>query len=52
VKLRSAYGEEHGDSLNYAFKGTVAGDEISGTVDLGEYLSAKWTARRHGAGRS
>ena len=52
VKLRSAYGEEHGDSLNYAFNGTVAGDEIAGTVDLGEYLSAKWTARRHAAGRS
>ena len=52
VKLRSAYGEEHGDALNYVFNGTVADDEISGTVDLGEYLTAKWTGRRHGAGRS
>ena len=52
VKLHSAYGEEHGDALNYAFTGTVAGDEISGTLELGEYLAAKWTAKRHIAERS
>jgi hypothetical protein len=52
VTLHSAYGEEHGDALNYAFTGTVAGDEISGTLELGEYLGAKWTAKRHIAERS
>ena len=52
VKLRSAYGEEHGDALNFSFTGTVAGDEISGTLDMGEYLSAKWTGKRHVAERS
>ena len=41
VKLRSAYGEEHGDALEFSFTGTVAGDEIAGTLDMGEYLSAK-----------
>ncbi len=52
VKLRSAYGEEHGDALNFSFTGTVAGDEISGTLDMGEYLTAKWTGKRHVAERS
>ena len=41
MKLHSAYGEEHGDALNYAFKGTVAGNEIAGTLDLGEYPEHK-----------
>ena len=52
VKLHSAYGEEHGDALSYSFNGTVAGDEIGGTLDLGEYLRAKWIAKRHVAERS
>ena len=52
VKLRSQFGEEHGDSLNYTFTGTVAGDQITGSLDLGEYLKAKWTAKRHFADRS
>jgi hypothetical protein len=52
VKLHSAYGEEHGDALSYSFTGTAAGEEMSGTLDLGEYLGAKWTAKRHVAERS
>jgi seryl-tRNA(Sec) selenium transferase len=52
VKLRSAYGEEHGDALNFAFTGTVTGDEIAGTLDMGEYLLATWTAARHARSRS
>jgi len=46
VRLRSAYAESNGDALNYAFTGKVAGDEMSGTVELGEYLGARWTAKR------
>jgi L-seryl-tRNA(Ser) seleniumtransferase len=49
VRLRSAY--DHGDSLNYTFSGTVTGDEMGGDLDLGEYLGARWTARRHAARR-
>jgi seryl-tRNA(Sec) selenium transferase len=52
VKLHSAYGEEHGDALQFSFTGTVTGDEIAGTLDMGEYLSANWTAKRHVAERS
>lgn len=47
VRLASSYTEEHGDNLSYAFVGTVQGDTMSGTLDLGEYLTAKWSAKRH-----
>jgi L-seryl-tRNA(Ser) seleniumtransferase len=47
VQMRSTYAEENGDSLSYGFDGTVAGDDISGTLDMGEYLKASWTAKRH-----
>jgi L-seryl-tRNA(Ser) seleniumtransferase len=47
VRLASSYTEEHGDNLSYEFVGTVQGDAMSGTLDLGEYLSAKWSAKRH-----
>jgi len=47
VQMRSTYAEENGDSLSYSFDGTVAGDAISGTLDMGEYLKASWTAKRH-----
>jgi uncharacterized pyridoxal phosphate-dependent enzyme len=46
VRIRSVYGEEHGDALVFNFSGTAAGDEIAGTLDMGEYLSATWTAKR------
>lgn len=45
VRLRSAYGE-NGDSINYTFSGTVAGDDMGGTLEMGEYLGAAWTAKR------
>jgi uncharacterized pyridoxal phosphate-dependent enzyme len=51
VRIRSAFGEEHGDSIGYTFTGTVRGDEMSGALDMGEYLAATWTAKRHMAGR-
>jgi uncharacterized pyridoxal phosphate-dependent enzyme len=46
VTLASNVSERHGDALSYRFKGTVSGETLSGTVDLGEYLAATWTARR------
>jgi seryl-tRNA(Sec) selenium transferase len=46
VRIRSAYGEENGDALTFSFSGKVAGDEMAGALDMGEYLSAKWTAKR------
>ena len=46
VRIRSAYGEQHGDAVNFTFSGKVAGDEMSGALDMGEYLGATWTATR------
>ena len=42
----------YGDSLNYTFTGKVAGDEMAGDVSLGEYLDARFTAKRHASGRA
>jgi D-glucosaminate-6-phosphate ammonia-lyase len=49
VRIRSSW--EHGDSLNYTFTGKVAGDEMAGDVSLGEYLDARFAAKRHPPGR-
>ena len=51
VRFRSFVGEETGDALGFAFTGTLAGDEMSGALDMGEYLGATWTATRRAAGR-
>jgi seryl-tRNA(Sec) selenium transferase len=50
VRIRSSW--EHGDSLNYTFTGKVTGDEVAGDVSLGEYLDARFTAKRHAPGRA
>lgn len=47
VQMTSTYTERHGDSLMFTFSGKTTGNEISGTLDMGEYLTGKWTARRH-----
>jgi L-seryl-tRNA(Ser) seleniumtransferase len=47
LRLHSTYDEAHGDALNFTFTGKVAGDGMSGTLDMGEYLNAVWTAVRH-----
>lgn len=47
VRLNSSYTEENGDNLSYEFSGTLQGEAMSGDLDLGEYLTARWTARRH-----
>jgi L-seryl-tRNA(Ser) seleniumtransferase len=51
VRLRSAFGEETGDSISYTFSGQVTDEEMSGTVDMGEYLGARFTASRRVRGR-
>jgi L-seryl-tRNA(Ser) seleniumtransferase len=51
VSLASTVTERNGDSLNYRFTGTASADAMSGTLSLGEYLGAKWTARRYASGR-
>ncbi len=48
VSLASVVSEQHGDALTYRFRGTTTGDTIAGSLDLGEYLGATWTARRPG----
>ena len=48
VKMRSAsVAKEGGDFVPFLFAGTVSGDTITGPVYFGEYLSAKFTAKRH-----
>ena len=51
VRIRSAYGEQHGDSVNLTFSGKVSGDQMTGTLDMGEYLGATWTASRRATRR-
>jgi L-seryl-tRNA(Ser) seleniumtransferase len=51
VRIRSAFGEQHGDSINLTFTGKAAGDQMSGALDMGEYLGATWTATRRAARR-
>lgn len=46
VKLRSQLSAP-GDSVGFIFAGTLAGDTISGSIYMGEYLNAKFTARRY-----
>jgi L-seryl-tRNA(Ser) seleniumtransferase len=48
VTLASVVTERHGDALNYRFIGKVASGAITGTLDMGEYLAATWTARKRG----
>ncbi len=52
VEVRSTYTEAHGDALSFTFSGRVSGDGMAGTLDMGEYLRASWTAKRsvYGAG--
>jgi hypothetical protein len=47
IKLRSNTAERgSGDSIPYIFAGAVSGDTFSGTLYMGEYLNAKFTATR------
>lgn len=44
AKLRSAALRP---AVTFIFAGTISGDTISGPIYMGEYLNAKFTARRH-----
>lgn len=52
VEFASSLNENHGDSLQFRFSGqAVSADEMSGKLDMGEYRSAMWTAKRVQSGR-
>ena len=44
ISLASVVTERHGDALTYRFRGTVTGDTMAGSLDMGEYLGATWGA--------
>lgn len=46
AKFRSSH-RVHGTRLNYDFAGTVNGDQMTGTVNMGEYGITAFTAQRH-----
>jgi L-seryl-tRNA(Ser) seleniumtransferase len=37
----------HGENLSFRFTGTLNGESMGGTLDMGEYLTANWQATRH-----
>jgi L-seryl-tRNA(Ser) seleniumtransferase len=43
VELRSSF-PNPGNNFSYNFRGTVSGNRMSGTVDMGEYGPAAWEA--------
>jgi uncharacterized pyridoxal phosphate-dependent enzyme len=46
IKFRSV--DRHAaDSITFIFSGTVSGESISGQIYMGEYRTAKFTAKRH-----
>src|SRR4029077_17270660 len=51
VRISSSVGEVHGAAPSYRFTGKLSCDKMSGALDMGEYLGAKWTATRHAFGR-
>lgn len=51
VSLTSVVTERAGYALTYRFSGTLTGDVLSGALNLGEYRSARWTARRQAYGQ-
>ena len=47
VTLRSNVPENQiGNALSYNFTGTVQGGQMSGDLDMGEYMKAKWSAKK------
>jgi seryl-tRNA(Sec) selenium transferase len=45
IVMRSRFSQP-GDSVNFTFSGAVSGDTMEGPIHLGEYLTAKYTAKR------
>jgi L-seryl-tRNA(Ser) seleniumtransferase len=52
VRFSSVQTERHGDSLSFRFSGKITGDAMAGSLDMGEYLGATWTAKRRAYGRA
>lgn len=46
IKIRTT-ARQTGDSITFMFSGTVKDNTISGSVYMGEYMTAKFTAKRH-----
>jgi L-seryl-tRNA(Ser) seleniumtransferase len=46
VAFATRLAESRGENLGFRFSGTLSGDSMSGSIDMGEYLSATFTARR------
>jgi hypothetical protein len=46
VRFQTSF-QVQGQRLSYTFSGTVDGDKISGTVNMGEYGETTWTAHKH-----
>ena len=46
IRLQST-DSKPGDSITFTFSGALAGEQFSGPVYMGEYLNAKFTAKRH-----
>jgi hypothetical protein len=46
VQFASTVTERHDEALSCRFSGKLAGETMSGSLDMGEYLGATWTARR------
>jgi L-seryl-tRNA(Ser) seleniumtransferase len=52
VQFRSNLAERTiGNALNFTFTGKVNGDAMSGDLNMGEYLTARWSAKRRPAGQ-
>ena len=52
VQLRSSLPENKiGNALTFTFTGKLTGDTMSGELDMGEYLKAKWSAKKHRFGQ-
>jgi L-seryl-tRNA(Ser) seleniumtransferase len=52
VRIVSDYAESHGDALGYTFSGKLTGDEITGALEMGEYRSARFSAKRRVRGKA
>ncbi|HEY2930966.1 MAG TPA: aminotransferase class V-fold PLP-dependent enzyme [Acidobacteriota bacterium] len=53
VQLRSSLPERAiGNALSFTFTGKIEGETMSGGLDMGEYLKARWSAKRHRYGQA
>ena len=46
VAFATRLAESRGENLGFRFSGKLTGDTMSGSIDMGEYLTATFTARR------